>query len=351
MQARITPPRRRAPISPSEDTSDGEKRCPSNAAEDKSRITIIIQALVFTCIVTLVPWPEVFHNLNGRELTDRSTYLRQINHNDLIYDYYSYSDPLDYYTDEYLWGWSLRALSDLGIAGETILDTIAFVFIAILSVLVLRHLPWPFLLFLLNPLVLSMAYSQSRSATMAILLFLAFFAWKYIRLLTLIFVAAAMFIHTSTPLFLAIFFFSSLRRAEGKSIWNAAWPVIGGVLVAAASGPWMETILGSLGDRRATYTDMSSGILFLSFWALCFIYMLSIWPKISWDFWSRISMCVFTIASFSIIFESYASRFITIFFAAVIIGLCRQFATIRQNALIVALLASYIIILWELQFI
>lgn len=311
--------------------------------------TVIVSA-VFTAILAAFPWPKIFETLEGAPLYDRTNYLEQIQYGHLTYDWFPYDSAIEFFTYEYLWGWALRQLADLGIPGEVILNSIAVAFLFMLSCTVTYYLPVHYLLLLVNPLVLTMAYSQSRSATMAMLLFLALVSFRRHKIIAILLVIVAAFVHTSTPLFVLLFF-SAYYKPNSWGLPNSAIPpIIGGALVGLLTGPLMGEVLSILGDRRAEEYDMAAGWLFLSFWVYCLVFCILIWPRIGALLPARLAVAVFSLATFSIIFGGYPSRFISVFFACIVVTLAIDFVTYKRSALTLALFTGYLLVLWLLQF-
>ena len=310
--------------------------------------TVAVSA-VFTVLLTALPWPKIFESMQGAPLYDRRNYLTQIEDGYLTYDWFSYDSVLEYFTYEYLWGWALRQLADLGIPGETILNAVAVAFLFSLSCTVAYHLPVPYLLLLINPLVLTMAYSQSRSATMAVLLFLAAITFRRHKIVAIVLVLVAAVVHTSTPLFLLLFFSAYYKRDSWGQPNSVVAPIIGGAVVSLLTGPLMGGVLSVLNDRRAEEYDMAAGWLFLSFWAYCLMFCVVMWRRMGQLLPVRLAVAVFSLAAFSIIFGGYPSRFISVFFACVVVALSIDFATYRRSALTLSLFTVYSLLLWYLQ--
>lgn len=311
----------------------------------------LVIALSFSAIFVSIPWSNIFTSIDGTDFPDRQNYLRQLENFDLSYDRGIYETRLDYYTGEFIWGWLLRTLSDAGMAGETILDAIAFGFLVSISILILRELSAPYLLFLINPITISMAFSQSRSALMVTLLMLAVQLPKKYLPISIFLVCTAAFVHTSAPLFLLIFWTSTTRNKSEHHSPSFLFPLLVGIFVSFATGPWMSDLLTLIGDRRAEYSNMGSGILFLSFWAFGLIYLIAIWSKFGSNSSMRIALSVLALTTASLITDSYASRFIAAFFPYLVISLCLQFHLQKKNSIIVILFAVYLSLLWLIRII
>lgn len=301
----------------------------------------------FALFYVWIPWPQIWLNITGVPMWDREVYIRQTLDGDLIYDHTEYIQTWDFITNEYLWGWILRNLYSLGVEPEIIFDSVGFLFIFLSSLIVLSRLPIAFLLFLVNPLVIGLAFSQSRIALMICVMYLAYFSAKRWRVLSMILIGLTPLIHTSAPLFLLLYFVSTAHIKKNPLTRTPLLPILAGVLVSALSGPLMSSILTMLNDRRAgEYQDMSSGPLFLLMWALVMIYLIRIWPQIRVDEFCSVGLAVMALATSSLVFDSYASRFLAVLFPVILVALCQNYTMRRRVDLILILFSIYIILLW-----
>lgn len=307
----------------------------------------VVVAGIFALIYTLIPWPQIWLNATGTPMWDREVYIRQITSGDLIYDHTEYIQLWDFISNEYLWGWTLRRLYSAGIAPEAIFDSIGFLFIFLASLIVLSRLPVAFLLFLVNPLVIGLAFSQSRIALMICVMYLAYFAAKRWRVLSLILIGLTPLLHTSAPLFLVLYFVSNANIKKNPLTRTPFLPILAGIMVSALSGPLMSSVLTVIDDRRAgEYQDMSSGPLFLLMWALGMIYLLRIWPRIRTDSFCNMGLAIMALATSSLVFDSYASRFLAVLFPISLVALSHNYTLKRRVDFILILFSIYIILLW-----
>lgn len=321
---------------------DSPPKPQSNNFQDRRKR--LVYAFVFAVLYNILPWPQIWERFTGRPMWDRSIYIRQIEENDLIFDHAAYESLLEYITNEFLWGFLLRNSYTHGFSAEFLLDSIGFLFILISSIIIATSLPLPFLLLLINPLIVGLAFSQSRIALMMCILYAAYFVAKRNRLIALLLVLIAPAIHTSAPLFLLLYFLS-IRGVRKKSPNRSPIaPIFAGVLVSALSGPLMPVVLGLIEDRRAGGYDMSSGFLFLSIWILGVIYLIRVWPSIRNDRYSSVALAVMSLAASSILFDSYASRFIAVLFPVCVVALSQNYKMTKRIDIIVIALFAYTVL-------
>ena len=122
-----------------------------------------LASLLFAALYVTVPWPGIFSRLYGYTMIDRTVYELLITSNNLRGDYFSFSSPLSYFTDEYLWSRTLRWLySDLSVPVSVIFLAISFIGILLFSITLLRSLRWYWLFTLINPLIVDLVFSQLR---------------------------------------------------------------------------------------------------------------------------------------------------------------------------------------------
>lgn len=322
----------------------------SKSVQRLERGGFFLVPFLFAAVFTLVPWPQLWEHVTGGPMWDRQVYIRTVEENSLFFDRLEYSEPLDYVSYEYLWGWLLRTCADWGIATGHVLNSIGFFYILFSSIIVYRNLPLPFLFLLINPVVIGLAFSQSRTALMISVLYLAFFVKNKSKILALFLACIAPAIHTSAPLFILLYFLSVCFLERNLQTRSPFWPVGAGLLVGALSGPLMSEVLAFLEDRRAERTeDMSASLPFLSIWIIGMLYLLWIWPAIRSNAYANIGLALTVFAASSLLLDSYASRFIAALFPIGIVALSSFYIVNKQIDIMIFLFFSYIIV-WSGSF-
>lgn len=167
-------------------------------------------------ILSTVPWPDFYRYFNGVGMWDRDVYIEKIVSGDIRFDFISYDGFLSLIADEYIWGW-LESV----IYHSSVLDVEDF--LAVISALSLGSFSsalakkgffW-LIPFLLNPLVIDLAYSQVRLSLAVSLIY-----WMYVfgveRLLYVVVIGIVVsMIHTAGLIFfLFICYLSFLLNLE-----------------------------------------------------------------------------------------------------------------------------------------
>jgi hypothetical protein len=252
---------------------------PANRTAPAATRTGLRQGLVYTTVagvfalfMMMVPW----ESLSSRGyFIDRAIYTEYFLYGESRLDYSSYTSPIDYITGEWLWHWSIGHLvHDLAVPVDLIFGFISFLCLFTFAYfLASRGSIWAVPL-LVNPLLVTLAFSQLRIALAFSLLLAAYMSGR--KVILALAIPLTGMIHTGAVLMTAI----------GASVWlikrmlvdrSAHYVVIFaalffvGMAVAVSTGTAGEVVLGYFGDRRATrYTgDVGTmGIRFTLFWAV-----------------------------------------------------------------------------------
>lgn len=224
-------------------------------------------AFIFTTAMVLIPWEE----LQGYAFVDRKRYIDYFLYQESVLEYKKFSVLVDYVIHEWLWHFLVaKLIHDLGISINTVFLAISAFNLFVFSLfLVVRQGAFSVLL-LFNPLLVTFAFDQLRMALAYSLLVVAYMVPK--PFLVVMLVLIAVFIHTATILFLAMYIaikvIEQLTANEGSNKFVICLTLfILGIAVSLVIGPLREAILGYLGDRRANLSgSIASSFLYTSFW-------------------------------------------------------------------------------------
>jgi hypothetical protein len=291
-----------------------------NLVVSKKKIFYPLFALFFAFLIPLIPW----NDLRSIEYYDRRVYINYIDNVPNKIHWFDFDGFMTKISYEWLWHKILQYCTEvLALNSTVILFTISFLilFSSILFVIYRRNNYWS-AIFLFNPIFIDFVVSQSRLAfTMAII----FFAYYLRRRKNIIYIPLLLitpFIHTSSVLF--IFLIGVAMYLEENKVMHKYFQNLGktsiaifaGLLVGIVTGPLMSIILGSVGDRRAEYDDMSSPITHLVFYLVLIPYFLmkGYFEKSNKDFTFYLTIMLLMIVLLNTIFSGYPSRFIAALF-------------------------------------
>ncbi|ESY97611.1 MULTISPECIES: hypothetical protein [unclassified Mesorhizobium] len=210
---------------------------------------------MFALAVWTVDWVAI----RGVPFPDLQNYIMNFD-NGAYYVSADAASVVEWYAQEYLWRKSIYALKE-SFELRSIFSALALVALLIFSTYVAVKASAPaYLLLLVHPQLVDLAFSQVRSATAMAAMYLALLLpW---RLLKYGFVAVATFIHSAVLVFVGAFAVGQLitrfNVARRHHILISAG-YIGAVVVAATL--LKSYLLGSIGDRRATIEVNTSGFL------------------------------------------------------------------------------------------
>jgi hypothetical protein len=232
------------------------------------RLEAGVVALLFAVGVLLTPWEA----LAGFTFYDFHVYVENFQPDqESLREMHDLRSPLEFFTYEILWDEFVRLL--VRIAGDPylVMKAISGFVLWVNAYLLYRRYGYLLpTLMMLNPLFLDFALSQLRLAFAISLLLIALSMRS--RVLPLCLVAAALFIHTSTPLFIGLFLVAKYVERHGQEWQLHRILAIAGVVCAAlifllAFG--REALLLVMEDRRASVysdPDSSSSLMYVSFW-------------------------------------------------------------------------------------
>lgn len=296
-----------------------------------------LACLLFSLAYVSIPWPELFESVNGYPMTDRIVYQVQILTGNLYIDYSGYDSKMSYITGEYLWQLALKFLSrQAGLSPDAIFGGVSVIVIFAFSLTITRSIGLPWIVLLLNPLVVNFAFSQLRLALAVglALIFLNFYINRPFR--AAVMAVALSMVHTATILF--FFMGGAAKLIAAKSAWSRKYValvplILSGIVVALLIGPARETILGLAGDRRAAYNDLSSTGFYLSFWVVLLFVLFYRWKATSNRFETAFTISILSLVATNLVTGGYSTRFIAAAFPFLIISMASLDAKYRAIVL------------------
>lgn len=310
----------------------------------KKSIYAFLIALFSTYLIVLIPWEA----LRSSNYVDRANYVSYIDYTLNKTLWFDYDTLLSKISFE--WGWHklIFIATENGLSSDHIFYIISsfILFISILLV-TLKHNYYSFL-FLINPVFIDFCFSQMRLAFTMALIYLAYLLHQRKNLLYIPILICTPFIHTSAVIFVSLFLVATKLESWQKLNLKLRITVaiLIGLILAIITGPLMSQILGQLGDRRAEYEDMSSPVLYMSFWVIYFTYLVikAYTEKIERNTYFYVSLIILGMVFFNTFFAGYSSRFLAACFPFIILAML-QLKSKESNLIILGYIA-YTAILW-----
>lgn len=289
-------------------------------------------------------------------LLDREVYTMKIIHRDNILDYIYFDSVMDYFTSEYSWSFLMKLLQDgdISLHYEVVFQIISSLFIATAALVVYRSGGLFPLLFLANPLVFDLAYSQLRSALAISILYIAYLFFRrstYIAAALCLFAAT---IHTTMLIFLAVYILCVMTANEGGRLsrWSVELRlaiILGaGVVMGLLIGPLRETVLTLIGDRRADYLDLSSSPFYLSFWLGLLGLFLIDYRDTFRSIEGRFSLFILALVTVNVFTGGYSLRFLALAYPFIIATVMLAKPSLKMFA--IPALSIYMIAQWVYYF-
>jgi hypothetical protein len=283
-------------------------------------------------------------------MVDREVYERQILNYNLRSDYFNYTTPGTYLFEEALWSGGLSILTrDIGLPPSAVFFAITLAYMVTAALFIERYSSLRYVLLLVNPILIDLAWSQLRLALALVVLGLPLVLRKMPRPLAMGAYVAAPFIHTASLLIIVLYAAARLTRTtdadtDGRRAKIAAALVGVGLAVALATGPLREAILSQVGDRRIIYPDMSISIRYLSFWVFMFVVMLYDYRNTTQSLAQRLSLATLAVVMASALWGGYPLRFIAAGFPFIVCSMARATGLI-SNYLVLAFVL-YALVQW-----
>lgn len=312
------------------------------AYPDRGRYIALLVSLGFSIALCVIDWPGIFYSIYGYPMVDRAVYSAKILYYSLTTDYIFDYTIVGYFTAEWVWNSSLAMLNrELGLSPDQIFAVISLFVVWRFSFEIAHRIGWGYMFLLINPLVVTFAFSQLR---LAVAIGMVSLVWtgRRSRLVTIATYIVCASIHTGIILFaimhLAAHLFSTASRAHFASLCAT------GLLMATAIGPLREVILGAIGDRRAEMHDMSSTPLYLSFWIVMWMYLANRWREVMYSLDGRYSVIVLSVVVMNLFTGGYSTRFIAAAFPSIVIAM-GSVSSVRPGILVLAFI-PYALFQW-----
>lgn len=314
---------------------------------NKKNIAGLLLCFTFAFILTVFPWDKFRYN----EFVDRSNYINYIDVYTNKIHWFDYSTLISKISYEWGWHYFLSVLQEkFNFNSSAILFIVSIFFLTIAFYIVRLHKkPYIFILFL-NPLFVDFFYSQIRLTFAISFLYLSLIFFREKKYIAIPLIIVSFFIHTSSFIFLFIFyssyFLESFVKIEKKI--KLLMSLMVGLVSAVITGPYMSVLLGSFEDRRADYENMSSPTLYMIYWLLLFFYIIakSFFTKNSIidKYYFYITISILTMVFMNIFASGYSSRFLVAAFPFIVMTLSH----FRKGSDAIVLIGyiSYNIILW-----
>lgn len=308
-------------------------------------------SVAFASVFSFIPWPEIWQSLYDRPLEDRRVYSEQIVKGHLAYDAADFDHLLSYISGEYLWGFFLNLLvRTLGFSIEVTFLLISFAIIFTASMLVLEYARPAYLVLLINPIFVDLAFSQMRSG-----LAIALATWAFLlsrsprsKPLQLILIAVASAVHTSAALFIVTFVaaigFARLSKKR-TALEIYCFLLVLGCLAALALGPLRTGVLLALDDRRASAEYVSAGGKFYLIWLIVIAALSLDWSRVQISAIRAVALTALAAILLGVPLGSYSNRILALslpFLLAAISSLSE-----RIRPLVVLAYLGYLVLYWS----
>lgn len=316
-----------------------------NLTVNKKTLFSIIISSILSLVLAAIPW-ELWR---GSEYYDRENYTNTIDDSlNKIY-WFDYDTFLSKLSNEWLWHKFLDfSVDTLHLNSAEILYFISVFLVFTSSLFLARRYGYLSVIFLLNPLFINFMYSQLRLAFVMALLFVSYYLYKKNNKLYLLLVLITPFIHTSAVTFVAMFAAALMfeKTVKIKPIFKTTLSILIGLGIGIATGPLMSTILTAIDDRRSEYTDMSSSIVYMSFWLILFAYfsLKGLFESKHRTFSFYISLMVLALVAVQAVMGGYASRFLVALFPFVIAAMLETKA--KEQPIVIISYLAYSFMLW-----
>lgn len=300
----------------------------------------IFCALIIGILLSLIPWPNIVLELSGQPMWDRNVYIKTIEAGTGLLSYFQYDSIVSFVTHELLWALLIEFLHRSDLVGyELAFQTISTATISACAIILARRNSLLLLILLLNPLIVDLAYSQLRlSLALSILLWIVALQIRNLYIVFPLLLTAAL-IHTGMLIFLAAHLLATITGPNfSKRRWGThkrMTLLIGfGLAVGIMLGPLREMLLSAVGDRRAEYIDMSSNLLYLSFWIGLFWLLVFDQKRTLEKYESRYSIAILGIVFINAFTGFYSIRFIAAVLPFLITSI---FAALGKNTFLVSI--------------
>ena len=303
----------------------------------------VILSFLFAYAYVSIPWEYLY----GNTFKDKQNYLDYLWYGQSVLTYLSFDGVVDYVKGEWLWHYLLDNFVRSGwVEPETFFNWISFLLVFSFSLVVCANSgPW-YLLMLFNPIVVVFGFSQLRNALAIVLLIFASLSESKIIRISILIVSSL--IHTSSLVFVSLYYGADLLFKRFVRFNDVTWLrnriVIAGLGISVLLGPALGLLLGAIGDRRVGEKDVSSTLLYLSFWIISAILYLWNIKKITFNSFTVFSLIMLLAAALTVITKGYSLRILAVLYPFFIVMLSRAHNTIRKP--ILAAFVVYIAFQW-----
>lgn len=321
-----------------------------NLVVKKKGFLAFVFSFVFSIFLVSMPWQK----WRNSEYFDRTNYIEYIDESlNKIY-WFDYNSFLKILTHEWLWHESLDfSTTVLGLTSVEILFFISFLLVFTSSIFLVKRYGYLSLILLLTPVYIDFMYSQLRLAFVIAILFIVYYLFRKRNNLAIPLILTTPFIHTSSVIFVSIFFLALFLEKSEKihPKFKAALCILTGLGFGLLTGPFLSSVLTTIGDRRATdYPDMSSSIAYMSFWVIFFVYLVikGLFENKNRLFSFYLSLTILGIVSIQTILGGYPSRYLVAFFPFLLATMIETKA--KEQPIIILCYVGYTAFLWTYWF-
>lgn len=290
----------------------------------RNKLLLLSSSFFLALVLAFIPWDII----RSQNYYDRNNYINYIDFYDNKVNWFDFSTLQLKITYEWGWHYIIDFFSNnLKLNSSIILFSISFFFLFIVLYIMFYNKKLLGVLFILNPAFIDFFFSQIRLTFAISFVYLSLFIFNRNKYLAIILATSTIFIHTSTILFIFIFY-SGLLLSENTIIpkrLKYILAILVGSIVAIITGPYMSIILKSLDDRRAEYNDMASPLLYVIFWVVFYFYILIKVMIEKTNIYNRnyiyISLSILTVVVLNSFIAGYSSRFLVASFPFIILSL------------------------------
>lgn len=284
----------------------------------------IFIAILLSFLFVILPWEQILILSSGSGFSDRSVYIELLTSDNVNEALIDDNSGLSYFFNEYFWRiivfWF--SMQDL-ISANLFLSAISFALFFLLSILIIKWVGLFGVVFLFNPLIVDLCFSQSRLALSLSILIISYLIRVRMPFFALFLCFISPLIHTAAVLFILIYLCVYLTNNQiflGRMSINFRFLFLlfFGLSIAIISGPARELILSYFGDRRAEYSDIASGGLYVSIWILLLVIFYFIKDSMIDLQYYRYSVALLSVVLGAFMFEGYANRFIAVCYPFVV---------------------------------
>ena len=287
--------------------------------------------VLFAAIIIAIPWPDVFQEIYGYPLIDRTNYINYFLNKTSVLDRKVFDSFQSYITEEFLWHFCVgNLINKIGVPIDLVFGIISFATIYVFGRIITLHVGVLGLVLLINPLVIVLAFSQLRMALAAAILGFAYLTREKRSNLSIFLAILTPFIHTASVLFLAIYaavlsmrWIVTSMSMRWIAIKNRQLVEIIGLLLVGATvslliGPLREFVLTCIGDRRAVYPDVSSSFAYSFFWISLLVPLGLSYRRIRKYDYVRCTFVVLAVVVVNLTHGGYTTRFLAVFFPFIV---------------------------------